>query len=104
MLAAAGSSAAKAELVRRMGPLVGRLAARIASERVPRQDLEQAGMVGVLAAVDGFDPSRGTDFEPYATRFALGEMLALARQAAAVHVSRTGRDLAAAVEARRRAS
>jgi len=98
VLAAAGSSAAKAELVRRMGPLVGRLAARIASDRVPRQDLEQAGMVGVLAAVDGFDPSRGTAFEPYATRFALGEMLALARQAAAVHVSRTGRDLAAAVE------
>lgn len=99
MQAAAGSSAAKAELVRQMGPLVGRLAARIASERVPRQDLEQAGMVGVLAAVEGFDPSRGTGFEAYATRFALGEMLALARQAAAVHVSRTGRDLAGAVEA-----
>ena len=56
-------------------------------------------MVGVLAAVDGFDPARGTGFEPYATRYALGEMLALARQAAAVHVSRTGRDLAGAVEA-----
>jgi RNA polymerase sigma-B factor len=99
VLAAAGDSGAKAELVRQMGPLVGRLAARIASDRVPRQDLEQAGMVGVLAAVDGFDPARGTGFEPYATRFALGEMLALARQAAAVHVSRTGRDLAGAVEA-----
>jgi RNA polymerase sigma-B factor len=32
-------------------------------------------------------------------RYALGEMRALARTAAAVHVSRTGRDLAAAVEA-----
>jgi RNA polymerase sigma-B factor len=56
-------------------------------------------MVGVLAAIDGFDPARSTEFEPYATRFALGEMLALARQTAAVHVSRTGRDLAGAVEA-----
>jgi RNA polymerase sigma-B factor len=99
VLAAAGNSGAKAELVRQIGPLVGRLAARLTSERVPRQDLEQAGMVGVLAAVDGFDPSRGTGFEAYATRYALGEMLALARQAAAVHVSRTGRDLAGAVEA-----
>jgi RNA polymerase sigma-B factor len=99
VLAAAGSSTAKAELVHEMRPLIGRLAARIASERVPRQDLEQAGMVGVLAAVAGFDPSRGSGFEPYATRFAIGEMLALARQAAAVHVSRTGRDLAGAVEA-----
>jgi RNA polymerase sigma-B factor len=98
VLAAAGDGAAKAELVKRMGPLVGRLARRLASARVPRQDLEQAGMVGVLAAVDGFDPDRGVEFEPYATRFALGEMRALARGAAAVHVSRTGRDLAAAVE------
>lgn len=97
--AAAGDIGAKTELVRQMGPLVGRLAARLASDRVPRQDLEQAGMVGVLAAVDGFDPSRGGGFEPYATRYALGEMLSLARRAAPVHVSRTGRDLAAAVEA-----
>jgi RNA polymerase sigma-B factor len=99
VLAAGGDDAAKAELVREMSPLVGRLAGRLASARVPRQDLEQAGMVGVLAAVDGFDPDRGAAFEPYATRYALGEMRALARGAAAVHVSRTGRDLAAAVEA-----
>jgi len=98
-LAAAGDGAAKAELVRRMSPLVGRLAGRMASARVPRQDLEQAGAVGVLAAIDGFDPDRGAAFEPYAMRYALGEMRALARGAAAVHVSRTGRDLAAAVEA-----
>jgi RNA polymerase sigma-B factor len=98
-LAAAGSDEAKAELVASMRPSVRRMAARFAG-RVPRQDLEQAGMVGILAAVDGFDPDRGTPFEAYATRFALGEMLALARQAGpAVHVSRTGRDLAAAVEA-----
>jgi RNA polymerase sigma-B factor len=99
VLAAGGDDAAKAELLERMGPLVGRLAARLASARVPRQDLEQAGMVGVLAAVDGFDPDRGAAFEPYAMRYALGEMRALARSASAVHVSRTGRDLAAAVEA-----
>jgi RNA polymerase sigma-B factor len=100
VLAAAGSGEAKDELVERLRPVVARMAARVAGDRVPRQDLEQAGLVGVLAALDGFDPDRGTPFEAYATRFALGEMLALARQAgAAVHVSRTGRDLAAAVEA-----
>ncbi|HEY2868957.1 MAG TPA: sigma-70 family RNA polymerase sigma factor [Gaiellales bacterium] len=99
VLAAAGDGAAKAELVKQMSPLVGRLAGRMASARVPRQDLEQAGAVGVLAAVDAFDADRGTAFAPYAMRYALGEMRALARGAAAVHVSRTGRDLAAAVEA-----
>ncbi len=98
VLAATGDEAAKAELVECMAPLVGRLAVRLTSQRVPREDLEQAGMVGVLGAVPGFDPARGTAFEPYATRYALGEMLALGRQAAAVHVSRTGRDLAMAVE------
>ena len=98
VLAASGDEAAKAELVECMIPLVGRLAVRLTSPRVPREDLEQAGMVGVLGAVPGFDPARGTAFEPYATRYALGEMLALGRQAAAVHVSRTGRDLAMAVE------
>jgi RNA polymerase sigma-B factor len=99
VLAASGDAAAKAELVVCMAPLVARLAARLTSSRVPRQDLEQAGMLGVLDAIPGFEPARGTAFEPYATRYALGEMLALGRQAAAVHVSRTGRDLAMAVEA-----
>ena len=98
-LAAAGSGGAKEELLMLMRPTVGRMAARLAG-RVPRQDLEQAAVVGILAAIDGFDPDRGTAFEAYATRFALGEMLALARASGpAVHVSRTGRDLAAAVEA-----
>jgi RNA polymerase sigma-B factor len=98
-LAAAGSAEAKEELLVLMRPAVGRMAARVAGGRVPQEDLEQAGLVGVLAAVDGFDPGRGTPFEAYATRFVLGEMLALARQAPPVHVSRTGRELATAVEA-----
>src|SRR5438874_1891345 len=72
VLAAAGDGAAKAELVKQMSPLVGRLAGRMASARVPRQDLEQAGAVGVLAAVDAFDADRGTAFAPYAMRYALG--------------------------------
>jgi RNA polymerase sigma-B factor len=75
------------------------MAGRLAGDRLPREDLEQAGVLGVLAAIEGFDPAKGTQFEPYATRYALGEMLALGRQAAAVHVSRAGRDLATAVEA-----
>jgi RNA polymerase sigma-B factor len=79
--------------------MLSRMAGRLASDRLPREDLEQAGVLGVLGALDGFDPARGAEFEAYATRYALGEMLALGRQAAAVHVSRTGRDLAATVEA-----
>src|SRR5919201_4425315 len=95
--AAAGDADARAELVERVRPLVARLAARLDTRGV-RGDLEQAGMVGVLAALNGFDPARGLSFPAYAMPFAVGEMRAALRQAAPVHVSRAGRDLATAVE------
>jgi RNA polymerase sigma-B factor len=96
--AAQGDAAARSELVELLAPLVSRLARRL-QRRGQRDDLEQAGMVGVLSALSGFDPARGTSFAAYATPFAVGEMLAVLRGSAPVHVSRTGRDLAAAVEA-----
>ena len=95
--AADGDPAARAELVERLTPLVARLARRWEG-RAAREDLQQAGMVGVLSALDGFDPGRGTAFASYAAPFAVGEMMAVLRGSAPVHVSRTGRDLAAAVE------
>ena len=96
--AAAGDTRAREELVDRVMPMVARLARRFEG-RVPREDLEQAGVVGVLSALPGYDPGRGTAFAAYAMPFAAGEMLAVVRGTAPVHVSRTGRDLAAAVEA-----
>jgi RNA polymerase sigma-B factor len=96
--AAAGDARARDELVGRVMPMVTRLARRFEG-RVPREDLEQAGVVGVLSAIPGYDPGRGTAFATYAMPFAAGEMLAVVRGTAPVHVSRTGRDLAAAVEA-----
>jgi RNA polymerase sigma-B factor len=96
--AADGDVAARDELVERLGPMLSRLARRFEG-RAQREDLEQAGVIGVLAAIPGYDPDRGTAFATYATPFAVGEMLAVLRGAAPVHVSRTGRDLAAAVEA-----
>ena len=96
--AAGGDEEARAELVERLMPLLARLARRFAG-RAAREDLEQAGVLGVLAALPGYDPSRGVAFAAYATPFAAGEMLAVLRGAAPVHVSRTGRELAATVEA-----
>jgi RNA polymerase sigma-B factor len=96
--AAGGDVAARDELVERLGPMLSRLARRFQG-RAQREDLEQAGVIGVLSAIPGYDPSRGIAFASYATPFAVGEMLAVLRGAAPVHVSRTGRDLAAAVEA-----
>jgi RNA polymerase sigma-B factor len=96
--AATGDAAARDALVERLLPLLGRLARRFEG-RAAREDLEQAGVVGLLSAVPGYDPGRGTGFSTYATPFVVGEMLAVLRGSAAVHVSRTGRDLATSVEA-----
>jgi len=96
--AAGGDAAARDALVERMRPLVAGLARRFAG-RASQEDLEQAGVLGLLSALPGYDPSRGTGFPAYATPFVAGEMLAVLRGSAPVHVSRTARDLAASVEA-----
>jgi RNA polymerase sigma-B factor len=85
-----GDRDARERLVQELAPVVARLAGRLAGQ-VPRADLEQAGMIGVLNALEGYRPDRGA-FEPYATRFAVGEMLATARQlGSAVHLPRAAR-------------
>src|SRR5436309_219614 len=58
----------------------------------------RAGLGRLRSAVRGYAPGRGTGFSTYATPFVVGEMLAVLRGSAPVHVSRTGRDLAASVE------
>jgi RNA polymerase sporulation-specific sigma factor len=96
--AAAGDAAAREALVEGVMPLVTGLARRFEG-RAAREDLEQAGVVGVLSALPGYDSGHGAGFTAYATPFAVGEMLAVLRGSAPAHVSRTGRDLAATVEA-----
>jgi RNA polymerase sigma-B factor len=94
-----GDDDARDELVERMQPVVAAVARRF--ERLaPRADLEQAGAVGVLAAIRGFDAGRGTSFEAYANQFMLGEMLACVRQSTSlVRVPRGIREASRAVEA-----
>jgi RNA polymerase sigma-B factor len=100
--AAQGDEAATAELVQVMQPMVSAMATRFAG-RVPRADLEQAGMVGLLRAAELFDPSHGTPFGGYAAPFVMGEMLSCVRQLTApVRVPRAvaehGRDVSAAID------
>jgi RNA polymerase sigma-B factor len=94
-----GDDDARDELVERMQPVVAAVARRF--ERLaPRADLEQAGAVGVLDAIRGFDAGRGTSFEAYANQFMLGEMLACVRQSTSlVRVPRGIREASRAVEA-----
>lgn len=57
---------------------VRRIAARVARRLPPHvalDDLVSAGMVGLLEALDRFDPARGRDFESYAEFRVKGAML-----------------------------
>jgi RNA polymerase sigma factor (sigma-70 family) len=65
------------DAIRRLVPLVRRIARRIV-RLVPGADLDDLigdGCVGIIRAVDGFDPKLGTSLEQYARRVALGAML-----------------------------
>src|SRR5215217_2138544 len=46
--------------------LVRTLARRFARRGEPLDDLVQAGCIGLIHAVDGYDPARGCSFEAYA--------------------------------------
>jgi RNA polymerase sigma factor for flagellar operon FliA len=74
----AGDPRRRDELVLAYTPLVHDAAVRLAA-RLPRhvdeQDLESAGLEGLLEAVQRFDPDRGVRFETFALAHVNGRML-----------------------------
>jgi RNA polymerase sigma-B factor len=65
---------AREELIVQWMPLVRSIAHRYAGPRERFDDLFQVGMIGLIKAVDRFDPSRGFEFSTYATPTILGEI------------------------------
>jgi RNA polymerase sigma-70 factor (sigma-B/F/G subfamily) len=55
-------------------PAVRRIARRYSRTTEPLADLEQVAYVGLLKAVDGFDPQRSLEFGPYASSTVVGEL------------------------------
>ena len=68
-----GDRAAGEQLVAELLPLVRHLASRW-SAKVARDDLVQAGLLGLTKALDRFDPAQGASFTGYAVPTMLGEM------------------------------
>jgi RNA polymerase sigma-B factor len=66
--------AVRAKLVTGYLPVVQHIARRFAGRGEPVDDLEQAGTVGLLNAVDRFEPDRGIDFLSYAVPTITGEI------------------------------
>ncbi|MGK5677718.1 sigma-70 family RNA polymerase sigma factor [Actinoplanes sp. URMC 104] len=61
------------DVIRRLLPFAGRLAARYRYFREPSDDLEQVARLGLIKAVDRYDPERGS-FTAYALSTIVGEL------------------------------
>jgi RNA polymerase sigma-B factor len=69
-----GDLAAREELVERFLPLARDLALRYKYSDVAFDDLLQIASLGLIKAIDRFDPGRGTKFTSYAAPTILGEL------------------------------
>jgi RNA polymerase sigma-B factor len=80
---------ARRQLIERSLPLARRLASRYRRDNVALDDLVQVASVGLVKAVDGFDPGRGVAFSTYAVPTITGELKRHFRDAAwSVHLPR----------------
>jgi RNA polymerase sigma-B factor len=62
------------ELVRAWLPMAERIAGRYRGKGEPYEDLRQVAALGLVKAVDGYDPERGHAFESYAVPTVTGEI------------------------------
>ncbi|MHB1468960.1 MAG: sigma-70 family RNA polymerase sigma factor, partial [Solirubrobacteraceae bacterium] len=84
-----GDLAARDELVRRFLPLAHKLARRYSRSSEPYEDLVQVASLGLLKAVERYDPRREASFTSYAIPTITGELKRYFRDAGwSVHVPR----------------
>jgi RNA polymerase sigma-B factor len=90
-----GDREAQEALVRRFMPLARSLARRYDRSSEPFEDLLQVASLGLLKALDRFDPDRGHSFPSFSVPTILGEMRRYFRDAGwSVHVPRGAQERA----------
>ena len=93
-----GDLSAREELVERFRPLARDLALRYTYTDEPLEDLQQVACLGLIKAIDRFEPGRGTKFTSYAAPTILGELKRHFRDKGwALHVPRDLQERAMAV-------
>jgi RNA polymerase sigma-B factor len=84
-----GDLAARDELTRRLMPLARQLAGRYRNGKEPFEDLVQVANMGLVKAIERFDPDRGTTLSTYAVPTIMGELRRYFRDSTwSVHVGR----------------
>jgi RNA polymerase sigma-B factor len=84
-----GDPATRSALIKQFMPLARHLARRYDHRGEPLDDLVQVASLGLVKAVDRFDPERGLRFSSYAVPTILGELKRYFRDAGwALHVNR----------------
>lgn len=95
LLRAQGGPGVREELVRRFLPLSRKTAIRYLGTSEPLDDLLQVAHLGLIGAVERFEPGRGTSFPAFAIPTMVGEIKRYFRKNGwAVHVPRGGQELA----------
>lgn len=93
-------AAVREELVTGHLPLAEHIATRFSHRGVPREDLVQVATVGLINAVDRFEPDRGSDFLSYAVPTIMGEVRRHFRDASwSIRVPRRLKELNLAITA-----
>ncbi|MDI3280559.1 MAG: SigB/SigF/SigG family RNA polymerase sigma factor [Bacillota bacterium] len=88
-----GEARAREELVEANLRLVWSIVHRFAGRGYELDDLFQVGCLGLLKAIDRFDPSRGVQFSTYAVPLILGEIRTFLRGDSELKVERAQREL-----------
>jgi RNA polymerase sigma-B factor len=87
--ARAGDEHARERVVQHLMPLAERVARRFAGPQHPLEDLTQVAGIGLLKALERFDPSRDASFTTYAHVLMTGEIQRHVRDSRMVRIPRT---------------
>ena len=83
-----GDKSARDSIVQENMGLVYMVAKRFTDRGTDREELVQRGAIGLIKAVDKFDPAMGFSFSTYAVPMIMGEIRRFLRDDNMIHVSR----------------